>query len=72
MDPLGYNLAVDSVRRHVMSARPDAPVQPDSHRPRPPGPGPIRRAAAAGLRRVAERLAPARPAPATSNARLCS
>jgi hypothetical protein len=27
--PAGYNLAIDATLRHVNSARPDAPVQPD-------------------------------------------
>ncbi|MFG2167310.1 hypothetical protein [Micromonospora chersina] len=55
----GFVLAVDAVTRHVNSARPDAPVRPD--RPRPPRLAPTRLAAAAALRRLADRMEP-RPA----------
>ncbi|MEU0150935.1 hypothetical protein [Micromonospora fulviviridis] len=55
----GFVLAVDAVTRHVNSARPDAPVRPD----RLPQPrlAPTRLAAAAALRRLADRMEP-RPA----------
>ncbi|MFE9960028.1 hypothetical protein [Micromonospora sp. NPDC005299] len=55
----GFVLAVDAVTRHVNSARPDAPVRPD--RPRAPRLAPSRLAAAAALRRLADRMEP-RPA----------
>ncbi|MGW4155610.1 hypothetical protein ACWEDF_20870 [Micromonospora chersina] len=55
----GFVLAVDAVTRHVNSARPDAPVRPDP--PRPPRLAPTRLAAAAALRRLADRMEP-RPA----------
>jgi hypothetical protein len=55
----GFVLAVDAVSRHVNSARPDAPVRPD--RSRAPRLAPTRLAAAAALRRLADRMEP-RPA----------
>ncbi|NES31315.1 hypothetical protein GCE86_06185 [Micromonospora terminaliae] len=55
----GFVLAVDAVTRHVNSARPDAPVRPD--RPHAPRLAPTRLAAAAALRRLADRMEP-RPA----------
>jgi hypothetical protein len=65
MDPIAINLGVEATRRLAMSARPDAPQAPD----RPPetdrgprrGAGLVRRSAASGLRRLADRLEP-RPA----------
>jgi hypothetical protein len=62
MDPIAINLGVEATRRLAMSAGPDAPQMPD----RPPepdggprrGPGLVRRAAAHGLRRLADRLEP--------------
>ena len=55
MDPLGYNLALGATRHHVLSARPDAPVVPDPE----PRPSAVRAAAAALLRRLADRVEPA-------------
>ena len=70
MDLTGANLALGAARQHVNSARPDAPVVPDrrsdrggrggQHRPRH-HPGPVRRAVAYRLRRLADRLEPACP-----------
>lgn len=65
MDPIAINVGVEATRRLVMSAQPDAPQAPD----RPPKPGGdrrrgqglVRRTAANGLRRLADRLEP-RPA----------
>ncbi|MFY1687014.1 hypothetical protein [Plantactinospora sp. WMMB782] len=71
MDPVGYNLALGATERHVRSARPGAPVRPDST----PGgrPGLLRRSTAAMLRQVADRLAPAQPAvPSGSTTRPCT
>ncbi|SCL27944.1 hypothetical protein GA0070624_3599 [Micromonospora rhizosphaerae] len=59
--PIGFDLALDAVTRHVNSARPDAPVRPD--RPRPALLVPTRLAAAGALRRLADLMEP-RPAPA--------
>jgi hypothetical protein len=60
----GFVMAVDAVTRHVMSARPDAPVRPDL--PRPARLVATRRLAAGALRRLADRIqpcpVPARPA----------
>ncbi|MEV5695478.1 hypothetical protein [Micromonospora globbae] len=60
--PTGFVTAVDAVVRHVNSARPDAPVRAD--RTRPPRLTPTRLAAAAALRRLADRIQPA-PVPST-------
>jgi hypothetical protein len=62
MEPIGTTLAVDTMRRYALSAQPDAPVVPDNA-PEPgagrqPSPGLVRRAAATGLRRLADRLEP--------------
>jgi hypothetical protein len=60
MEPIGTTLAVEATRRHALSARPDAPVVPD-YAPEPGGgrsPGLVRRTAASGLRRLANRLEP--------------
>ncbi|MGN9778271.1 hypothetical protein ACTMS0_21265 [Micromonospora sp. H33] len=59
--PTGFVLAVDAVTRHVTSARPDAPIRPEP--PRTPRLAATRRAAAATLRRLADRIQPA-PVPA--------
>ncbi|MDO3704433.1 hypothetical protein Q3W71_22470 [Micromonospora sp. C28SCA-DRY-2] len=59
--PTGYIFAIDAVTRHVNSARPDAPVRPE--RPRSARLAPTRRATAAALRRLADRIQPA-PLPA--------
>ena len=55
-EPTGMILADKATRRHVLSARPDAPVLPEPS-PRQRGNG-IRRVAVAGLRRLADRLEP--------------
>lgn len=63
METTGMLLAVDVTRRHVLSARPDAPIVPDP----PPRGGqalPVRRAAAGALRRLADRVEPAPCQPA--------
>jgi hypothetical protein len=62
MEPLGFNLAMGATMRHVLSARPDAPVRPDPPR-RSRDTGALRRSAAGLLRRAADRLEPRRPAP---------
>ncbi|MBX7267136.1 hypothetical protein KIF24_14695 [Micromonospora sp. Llam7] len=64
--PTGFVLAVDAVNRHVMSARPDAPVRPDA----PPSAWLVgtRRLAAGALRRLADQIQPA-PAPAPTTCR---
>jgi hypothetical protein len=57
METTGIILAVSTARRHVLSARPDAPVVPEP----PPRTGrvdPARRGAAAVLRRLADRVEP--------------
>jgi hypothetical protein len=56
------NLALNATRRHVLSARPDAPVvapRPTPH-PRPHRVDPVRRATAGLLRRLADRVEPCR------------
>ncbi|MFI6265942.1 hypothetical protein [Micromonospora sp. NPDC051006] len=58
--PAGFISAIDAVHRHVNSARPNAPIQPE--RPRPARLAPTRLAAAGALRRLADRIQP-RPAP---------
>ncbi|GAB3841055.1 hypothetical protein GCM10029963_11180 [Micromonospora andamanensis] len=60
--PIGFITAVDAVTRHVMSARPDAPVRPDV--PRPARLAGTRRLAAGALRRLADQIQP-RPVPAS-------
>ncbi|MEH1100252.1 hypothetical protein [Micromonospora sp. CPCC 205561] len=54
--PTGFLLAVDAVHRHVNSARPGAPVR--AERPRAARLTPARLAAAALLRRLADRIQP--------------
>ncbi|MDG4797845.1 hypothetical protein [Micromonospora sp. WMMD1082] len=62
----GFIVADDAVTRHVMSARPDAPVRPDApRRARLAGP---RRLTARVLRRLADQIQPA-PVPAPSTCR---
>ncbi|MFV2100944.1 hypothetical protein [Micromonospora sp. LOL_024] len=62
--PAGFVFAVDAVTRHVMSARPDAPVRPDP--PRAVRLVATRRLAAGALRRLADQIQPAaRPARTT-------
>jgi hypothetical protein len=62
MDPIAINLGTEATRRLANSAMPDAPRLPDP--PREPdgggrhGPGLVRRIAASGLRRLADRLEP--------------
>ncbi|KXK61046.1 hypothetical protein AWW66_15565 [Micromonospora rosaria] len=55
--PAAAHLALGAVRRHVESARPDAPTRPE-----PPGPGPripqARHRAAGALRRLADWMEP--------------
>jgi hypothetical protein len=58
-DLVHVQLAHDATRRHVLSARPDAPTIPE----RPPRE--IRRRTATVLRAVADRLEGAAPAAAT-------
>jgi hypothetical protein len=55
-DPTGMILADKATRRHVLSARPDAPVLPEPLT-KQRGEG-VRRVAVAGLRRLADRLEP--------------
>ncbi|MGI5214060.1 hypothetical protein [Plantactinospora sp. CA-290183] len=62
MDPLGYHLALGATERHLRSARPDAPIRPDPVRRSGAALHAVRRATAAALRLVADRLEPARPA----------
>ena len=57
--PLATKLAVDATTASARSAQPDAPAVPERGRF---APGPARQAAAAALRRLADRLAV--PAPA--------
>ena len=66
MDPLGMVTAISAVRQHVTSAQPGAPVVADRVRhkaSRPPRTDSVRRAAAAGLHRLAQMLEPNRAAP---------
>ncbi|MEV1286176.1 hypothetical protein [Micromonospora sp. NPDC049679] len=65
MDPLGMNLALTATRRHVLSARPDAPIVPPrpTRAPRPHRVDPVRRATAGLLRRLADRVEPCHPLP---------
>lgn len=61
MEPIGMIFAVDATRRHALSALPDAPVVADDApgaNGGQRGPGPVRRTAANGLRRLADRLEP--------------
>jgi hypothetical protein len=61
MEPIGTTLAVDAVRRYALSAQPDAPVVPDEAPAAEidrRSPGLVRRTAAGGLRRLADRLEP--------------
>ncbi|WP_250005333.1 hypothetical protein [Actinoplanes sp. M2I2] len=55
--PTAMILADKATRRHVLSARPDAPVSPD--RPPERHSGAARRLAVAALRRLADTLEPA-------------
>ncbi|MDW5322920.1 hypothetical protein [Plantactinospora sp. KLBMP9567] len=72
MDPVGYHLALGATERHVMSARPDAPVRPDRKSIPGSDPGRFRRSTAAMLRQVADRLAPAQPVLPSSASRACT
>jgi hypothetical protein len=56
LDLLHVKLADDATRRHVLSARPDAPTVPDRP-PRQPGVA-VRRVAVTALRRLADRISP--------------
>ncbi|GIH06825.1 hypothetical protein Rhe02_48920 [Rhizocola hellebori] len=61
MDPLGMVTAISAVREHVTSAQPGAPVVPDKARHKPPSrtrTHALRRVAAAGLHRLAQKLEP--------------
>lgn len=57
-------LAMNAVNAHVLSARPNAPVVPESPR-RPARAAPVRRVTATVLRRLADRVEPACPTPLT-------
>jgi hypothetical protein len=63
METTGMLLAVDVTRRHVLSARPDAPIVPDPP-PRAAQAAPVRRAAAGALRRLADHVEPGTAEPA--------
>jgi len=65
MEPLGFTLALAAQRDHVLSARPDAPVVPERP-PRVRAGGSGRRVAAGVLRRIADRLEPSCPTPASA------
>ncbi|GLY96987.1 hypothetical protein [Actinoplanes sp. NBRC 103695] len=56
LDLLHVKLADDATRRHVLSARPDAPTVPDRP-PRQRGVA-MRRATVTALRRLADRISP--------------
>ncbi|GAA3412833.1 hypothetical protein [Streptosporangium vulgare] len=60
-DPTAMILADRATRRHVLSARPDAPVVPE----RPPRrhAAAVRRVTATALRRLADRVEPRRAEP---------
>ncbi len=58
MDPLGAHAAMSATRREVLSALPDAPVQPGRQRNRAPRDGEFRRALARRLHRLADRVEP--------------
>ncbi|GAA2703417.1 hypothetical protein ACFY2R_08035 [Micromonospora olivasterospora] len=58
MDPFGIR-ALEQTRRHVLSARPDAPVVPE-HRPDGPPLADLRVSVAALLRYLADRVEPER------------
>lgn len=58
MDPLGVD-ALNQTRRHVLSARPDAPVVPERRPDGPPLAG-LRESVAALLRHLANRVEPRR------------
>ncbi|HEX5595378.1 MAG TPA: hypothetical protein VFX61_05045 [Micromonosporaceae bacterium] len=65
MDPMGMIIALQETNRHLQSARPDAPVEPEqSAKPaakvRPANA--IRRRVARVLRRLADRVEPCQPA----------
>ncbi|TCC00385.1 hypothetical protein E0H26_01435 [Micromonospora zingiberis] len=55
--PTGFIFAIDAVTRHVNSARPDAPVRPES--PRTARLAGTRRLTADALRRLADQIQPA-------------
>jgi hypothetical protein len=57
--------AISAVREHVTSAQPGAPVVPDKVRHRAYRTDALRRAVAAGLRRMAQKLEPNRSACST-------
>ncbi|MEV0394745.1 hypothetical protein [Polymorphospora rubra] len=67
MDPFGI-AAMNATRRHVLSARPDSPIEPDPAQ-RHRRAGTVRRATAALLRRTADRLEPCCPDPYPTGAR---
>jgi hypothetical protein len=62
VDPTGFILGVNTARRDVMSARPDAPVVPEPPPRHGRGPSRARRVTATVLRRLADRLEPCQPA----------
>ncbi|MEO3746059.1 hypothetical protein [Plantactinospora sp. B5E13] len=67
MDYLSLHLAVGATERHVLSARPDAPVRDDQ--PRPVRLARIRQVTAGALHHIADRITPertTRPAPVGS------
>jgi hypothetical protein len=57
MNPIGMILAVNATRTHVLSAMPNAPVEPVPE-PRPRRTEPVRRGTAAMLRRLADLVEP--------------
>jgi hypothetical protein len=65
MEPIAAILAVNTTRRHVQSALPDAPVVPYRTRSIKSMPGPTRLTVARILRRLADGLERGHPAQAT-------
>jgi hypothetical protein len=60
MDPIAMILADKATRQHVLSARPDADVETAAAPRRRTRSDAVRRGAAGGLRRLADRVEPRR------------